>query len=77
MARYQMWWGIARGYTMEAGCAELGGSPIDVYVLDTGDRVISMRGVVKAITGKDAGNLGEYLGVSGLKDHINKDLVLV
>jgi hypothetical protein len=64
-------------FAKHRGIAELGGSPIDVYVLDTGDRVISMRGAVKAITGKDAGNLGEYLGVSGLKDHINKDLVLV
>jgi len=36
-----------------------------------------MRGAVKAITGQDAGNLVEYLSVQGLKDHINKDLVLV
>lgn len=59
------------------GQIDLGGQPIDVYVLDTGERVISMRGVVKAITGQDAGNLVEYLGVQGLKDHINKDLNLV
>lgn len=31
---------------------------------------------MKAITGKEGGNLGEYIGVSSLKDHINKDLVL-
>ena len=59
------------------GQIDMGGNPIDVYVLDTGDRVISMRGAVKAITGQDAGNLGEYLSVQGLNDHINKDLALV
>jgi hypothetical protein len=64
-------------FAKHRGIMTLGGAPIDVYVLDTGDRVISMRGAVKAITGKDAGNLGEYLGVSSLKDFINKDLVLV
>jgi hypothetical protein len=59
------------------GQIDMGGNPIDVYVLDTGDRVISMRGAVKAITGQDAGNLVEYLSVQSLKDHINKDLILV
>lgn len=59
------------------GQIDLAGNQIDVYVLDTGDRVISMRGAVKAITGQDAGNLGEYLSVQGLQDHINKDLALV
>jgi len=59
------------------GQMDMGGNPIDVYVLDTGDRVISMRGAVKAITGQDAGNLVEYLSVQSLKEHINKDLILV
>ena len=59
------------------GQIDLTGTPVDVYVLDTGDRVLSMRGAVKAMTGQDAGNLVEYLSVQGLKDHINKDLVLV
>jgi hypothetical protein len=59
------------------GQLDLGGNPIDVYVLDTGERVLSMRGAVKAMTGQDAGNLVEYLSVQGLKDFIDKDLVLV
>lgn len=59
------------------GQIDMGGTPIDVYVLDTGDRVISMRGAVKAMTGQDAGNLVEYLSVQGLKDFIDKDLALV
>jgi hypothetical protein len=64
-------------FAKHRGQIDLGGEPIDVYVLDTGDRVISMRGAVKAVTGQDAGNLVEYLSVQGLKDFINKDLVLV
>ena len=54
----------------------LGGTPVEVYVLDTGDRVISTRGAVKAMTGQDAGNLVEYLSISGLKGYVDSDLVL-
>lgn len=64
-------------FAKHKGTMTLGDVPVDVYVLDTEDRVISMRGAVKALTGKDAGNLGEYLSVSGLKGFVNKDLVLV
>jgi hypothetical protein len=59
------------------GQLDLGGNLVDVYVLDTGERVISMRGAVKAMTSQDAGNLVEYISIQGLKDFINKDLVLV
>jgi hypothetical protein len=59
------------------GQLEIGGYKVDVYVLDTGERVLSMRGAVKAMTGQDAGNLVEYLSIQGLKNFINKDLVLV
>jgi hypothetical protein len=64
-------------FAKHKGIMTLGDVPIDVYVLDTGDRVISMRGAVKAMTGKDAGNLVEYLSVQGLKGFVDKDLVLV
>lgn len=64
-------------FAKHRGVMTLGDVPIDVYVLDTGDRVISMRGAVKAMTGQDAGNLVEYLSVQGLKGFIDKDLVLV
>lgn len=64
-------------FAKHRGFIDLGGTPIEVYVLDTGDRVLSTRGAVKAMTGQDAGNLGEYLSVQGLKDFIDKDLVLV
>lgn len=64
-------------FAKHRGIMTIGDTPIDVYVLDTEDRVLSMRGVVKVITGQDAGNLGEYLSIQGLKEFINKDLVLV
>ncbi len=58
------------------GVLALGGTPVDVYVLDTRERVISLRATVKAIAGVDAGNLGEYIGAQALKPFLNKELVL-
>ena len=63
-------------FAKHRGVMALGGVPVDVYVLDTGDRVISTRGAVKAMTGQDAGNLVEYLSISGLKGYVDSDLVL-
>lgn len=59
-----------------AGVIDLGGTDLDVYVLSDGSRVISLNKVVKALTDKDGGNLGEYIGVSALKPFLDKDLVL-
>ena len=58
------------------GILDLGGSELDVYVLSNGDRVIALNKVVRAISGKEGGNLGEYIGVSALKPFIDKDLIL-
>jgi hypothetical protein len=58
------------------GELSLGGTPIDCYVLDTGERVISLRAIVRTLTGIDASNLGDYIGVQALKPYINSDLVL-
>lgn len=58
------------------GQIDLGDSPVDCYVLDTGERVIALRSAVKAIAETDSGKLGNYIGVSGLKPYINSDLVL-
>lgn len=58
------------------GVLDLGGSELDVYVLSNGTRVISLNKVVKAITDREGGNPGEYIGVSALKPFIDKDLVL-
>lgn len=58
------------------GQLDLGGNEVDCYVLDTEDRVISFRGVLKAIANREGGNLAEYIGVKALKPYINKELVL-
>ncbi|UXC37160.1 P63C domain-containing protein [Cupriavidus gilardii] len=58
------------------GLLELGGEPIDCYVLSNGRRVIALRSAVKAIAEADSGDLAKFIGVSSLKPFINKDLVL-
>lgn len=54
-----------------AGILALGNKEIDCYVSDAGQRLISMRATVKAIADVEAGNLGEYIGVSALKPYID------
>lgn len=58
------------------GQIELGGDPVDCYVLDNGDRVISLRSTIKAMADVDSGSLGDYIGVKSLNAYINKELVL-
>ena len=62
-------------FAKHRGVMTLGGLPVEVYVLDTGDRVISMRGAVKVLTGTDGGILRDYIGVKALKDFVNSELV--
>ena len=63
-------------FAKHRGVMTLGDAPIDVYVLDTGARVISLRAALKVLTGVDGGVLEDYIGVKALKDFINSDLVL-
>ena len=63
-------------FAKHPGLLDLGGAELDVYVLDTGERVIALNKAVHAITHREGGNLGEYIGVSALKPFIDKDLVL-
>lgn len=58
------------------GEINLGGAPVDCYVLDSGERVIALRAAVKAIADADSGDLAKFIGVNSLKGYINKDLVL-
>ena len=58
------------------GKLSLGGTEVDCYVLDTGQRIIALRAVVKAIADRDHSNLGEIIGVIALKPFIDKQLVL-
>jgi len=57
------------------GILKLGETDVEVYVSDTGKRLISLRGTMKAIANRDGGNVAEYIGVNALKPYINKDLL--
>ena len=63
-------------FAKHRGIMTLGGMPIDVYVLDTGIRVISLRAVLKVLTDVDGGVLEDYIGVKALKPYLNSELVL-
>lgn len=58
------------------GKIDLGGDELDVYVLDTQERVISLGATVKAIANAESGDLAKFIGVSSLNPFINKDLIL-
>lgn len=58
------------------GSIDLGGDTMEVYVLDTQQRVIALRSAVKSMTNVDSGKLGNYITVSALKPYINSDLIL-
>lgn len=62
-------------FAKHRGVMTLGGLPVEVYVLNTGARVMSLRGTVKVLTGIDGGVLDDYIGVKALKDFINNGLV--
>lgn len=63
-------------FAKHRGQMSLNDVPVDVYVLDTGTRVISLRAAVKVLTGIDGGILEDYIGVKALKDFVNSNLVL-
>lgn len=44
-------------FAKHSGSLQLGGTPVDCYVLDDERRVISMRATVKAIASDDNGDL--------------------
>jgi hypothetical protein len=58
------------------GLVSLGKSEIECYVLDTGDRVLALRGVVRSLAGTDSGNLESYIGVQSLRPYLDSKSVL-
>lgn len=58
------------------GKIDLGGDELDVYVLDTEDRVIALRSAVRSIANADSGDLAKFIGVNSLKPFINSNLIL-
>jgi hypothetical protein len=58
------------------GVLTLGNREIDCYVLDTKERVISMRTTVKAIANTDSGNLANYVGIKAIQPYLNSNDLL-
>lgn len=68
--------GMPSPFAKWKGQIDLGGDSIDCYVLDTQDRVITLRSAIQAFSGTESGKLGNYIGVSSLKPFLNSDLIL-
>jgi P63C domain len=59
------------------GELEIGNTQIPCYVLDNGQRVFSLKGIVVGLTGVEGGQLAEYLKVRSLRPFLPTDLVPV
>lgn len=57
------------------GDLDIAGTTIPAYVLNTGDRVFSLKGVVVGLIGTEGGQLAEYLKVRPLQPHLPADLM--
>ncbi|MGC4028672.1 MAG: P63C domain-containing protein [Steroidobacteraceae bacterium] len=57
------------------GELNIGGRDIPCYVLNTGDRVFSLKGLVVGLIGTEGGQLAEYLKVRALQPHLPPDLI--
>jgi hypothetical protein len=57
------------------GELEIGGRNISAYVLDNGERVFSIKGLVVGLIGTEGGQLAEYLKVKALQPHLPQDLM--
>jgi hypothetical protein len=53
----------------------IGGALLPVYVLETGERVFALKGVMVGLIGIEAGNLADYLMVKPLKPYLPLDLL--
>jgi hypothetical protein len=56
------------------GELEIGNSVLPCYVLETGERVFSLKGVVVGLIGIEGGQLAEYIKVKALKSFLPRDL---
>ena len=56
------------------GELHIGEQALPCYVLDNGERVFSLKGVVVGLIGTEGGQLAEYLKVSGLRETLPPDL---
>lgn len=63
-------------FAKHRGILNLGNKEVDCYVLDTGERVISMSATVKAIANVDSGKISSYIGIKALQPYINSDTIV-
>lgn len=57
------------------GKLQLGGNEVDCYVLENGDRVISIRAAVRAMAKVESGNIKNYIGIKALQAYISVDQI--
>ena len=57
------------------GVLSIGDAEIPCYVLSTGDRVFSLKGVVSGLIKTEGGQLAEYLKIKALQPHLPVDLI--
>lgn len=55
----------------------IGDSVLPCYVLETGERVFSLKGVVVGLIGTEGGQLAEYLKIKGLRSYLPMELTPV
>lgn len=67
--------GIAVPKATHWGELTIGETNIPCYVLNTGERVFSLKGVVVGLIGTEGGQLTEYLKVKALQPHLPIDLM--
>ncbi len=57
------------------GALSIGGNELPCYVLDNGQRVFSLKGIVVGLIGTEGGQLAEYLKVKALRPYLPDDLI--
>lgn len=58
------------------GEIDLGGEAVECYVLDDERRMISLRGVVKALAHADNGRIENYIGAGALRNFMDVDSIM-
>jgi hypothetical protein len=53
----------------------LGDNTIPCYVLENGERIFSLKGVVVALTGTEGGQLSEYIKVQSIRPYLPAELI--
>ncbi|HAL83856.1 MAG TPA: hypothetical protein DCO83_17760 [Mucilaginibacter sp.] len=53
----------------------MGDNTISCYVLEDGERIFSLKGIVVALTGTEGGALAEYIKVKSIRGFLPKDLI--